>query len=302
VTAWLILLALPSDDAAYTYAPERRGDMVARFAVEVPEGSGPVHVHYALTVEGGATLQVATPELTDPAGGWKVNRSSAWTMKDGRTLWTEFIELEQEKPGVAPLPDVRLDFRDGPEAAWQRAEWNDVLKDIRELPVASPGDDSRATAVMAGRAGLAAALVGLLTLALVLLRRRNEAPLTPSQRALRDIRRLEGARAAPTSLFAELSDVLRRYLAERYGLPALQQTTSELLRTAGRLPGLAPEQECLRDIFDRCDLAKFAGVATRRTDWEQAAGQVRHFVDRTSQEPAGNGSVACAGPVEQAPP
>ena len=48
--------------------------------------------------------------------------------------WTEVVELEQVKPGIVPLPDLRLRFRDAPSADWEVAEWQGILKDVRELP------------------------------------------------------------------------------------------------------------------------------------------------------------------------
>jgi hypothetical protein len=303
VAPWLILLIPPSGAASYTYAPERRGDMIATLTVAVPDGTGPAPVYYALTVEGGPALQVAPPELTDPAGVWKALRSSAWSSTDGRVTWTEFIELDQEKPGVVPLPDVRLEFREAPGAAWQRAEWEDVLKDIRELPLPTPR-----TASGWGRAGVlwvATAAVAMILLALAAImrrRRRLEPPLTPDEHALREIHGLERSDATPVRLFVQLSDVLRRYLAERYTLAAPQQTTDELLQAASQVDGLTTEMPLLQEIFVRCDRVKFAGARAWHDDWARTAGQIREFVLRTSRHPPGNDSPGRAKPADQARP
>jgi hypothetical protein len=303
VAPWLILLIPPSGAASYTYAPERRGDMIANLTVAVPDGTGPARVYYTLTIEGGPTLQVASPELTDPAGVWKAQRSSAWSLTDGRATWTEFIELDQEKPGVVSLPHVRLEFREAPGAAWQRAEWDDVLKDIRELPLPTPHTASGwGRAAVLWVATTAAAMVLLALAAIVRRRRRLELPPTPDERALREIRGLERSDATPDRLFVQLSDVLRRYLAERYAVSAPQQTTDELLQAASQVPGLTTEIPFLEELFFRCDRVKFAGVETRRDDWARTAGQVCEFVLRTSRDSPGNDSPGHAKPADQGRP
>jgi hypothetical protein len=301
VAAWLILLVPPAGAASYTYAPQQRGDMVATMTVELADGTGLARVYYTLTVEGGPNLQVAPPELTDPAGAWKTHRSSAWTLTGGRATWAEFIELEQEKPGVVPLPDVRLEFREGPEAAWQRAEWDDVLKDIRELPGPGPATVSAGPRALAVWGSLTAIVVLLgLTIALAMRRRRSEPSLTADERALREIRRLEVSDATPSWLFVQLSDVLRRYLTDRYGLPTPGQTTDELLQAAGREPALAGET--LGELLAHCDRAKFAGLETPREEWERTAGRVRDFVVRAAKHTGGKTSSDRSGAADQAPP
>ena len=94
MAAWLILLVPPAGAASYTYAPQQRGDMVATMTVELADGTGLARVYYTLTVEGGPNLQVAPPELTDPAGAWKTHRSSAWTLTGGRATWVNNLAFD----------------------------------------------------------------------------------------------------------------------------------------------------------------------------------------------------------------
>jgi hypothetical protein len=291
VLAWLLLLAPPAADEGYTYPPEHRGHAVATFTVSVPDGTGPARVWYTLSVEGGPSLEVEPPQLEDTAGAWAAHRSAAWALDDGRVTWTEEIDLEQVKPGLMPLPDVKLRFREGPSGTFQEVEWQDVLKDVRELPgpTLPPGP--------ATGPGLARWVVPLVGLAVVLSvvavallrRRRGEPPLPPDLRALRELDRLE--QSAGTSghewdrMFAALSDVLRRYLVERFGLPAFQQTTAEFLRAVDQAPPLVAEKDNLRAVLELCDLAKFAGVRGDGGQWLDALGQVRAFVRRTAPLP-----------------
>jgi hypothetical protein len=291
VLACLLLLAPPAADEGYTYPPERRGDAVATFTVRVPEGTGPARVSYTLTVEGGPSLEVEPPQLEDTAGAWSARRSAAWALDAGRVTWTEEIDLEQVKPGLMPLPDVKLRFRDGPAGPVQEVEWQDVLKDVRELPGPTlPPSPAAGPGVARWVFPLIGLAVVLLVVAVVLLRRRRgELPLSADARALRELDRLE--HSAGTSghewerMFAALSDVLRRYLVERFGLPAFQQTTAEFLRAVDEAPPLVAEKDNLRAVLELCDLAKFAGVHRDGGQWLDAVGQVRTFVRRTAPLP-----------------
>ena len=84
----------------------------------------------------------------------------------------------------------------------------------------------------------------------------------PEQWALQELGRLdESATADAAAYHTALSDVVRRYLADRFGLPATRQTTAEFLETVRRSGRLSAEQQALlRDFLERCDLAKFAPV------------------------------------------
>jgi hypothetical protein len=301
-------LLLPAD-GGYTFPPERRGDLVANLNVEVPEGSGPARAEYTLTVRGGPALEVDAPQLSDPAAAWTARRSSAWALAGGRVTWAEVIELEQAKPGLVPLPDVKLRFRDGPSAEWQEAEWKDVLKDVREPPGpevppagAAPARNRWLPAVSA-----AAVAAALLAAAAVRWRRRGvEPPLPPDRRALRELDRLAGLAGSPAHdaewFFTQLADVVRRYLAERLGLPALQRTTAEFLRAAAGAAPLAGQVDRLRELLELCDVAKFAGVGAGPAERGRAVERARSLVRRLEDAAGGAAYPERAKPAEQAPP
>ena len=102
-------------------------------------------------------------------------------------------------------------------------------------------------------------------------------PLPPEQRALQELARLDAsATADPAAYHTALSDVVRRYLAERFGLPATRQTTAEFLETVRRSGRLSAEQQALlRDFLERCDLAKFAPVGASAEECREAAALAR---------------------------
>lgn len=291
------LLALLAADAGprpqgATLPPVRHGDMVARLEVcTAARGPAPGlgEVTLRLRVEGGAGLEVEGPRLGDAAGDWKA-QPSPWQDEaaDGRLSKVASVKLTQTRPGPAALPSVKVRFREG-GGAWQEAEWLDILKDGRPsrppepLPPLPPPWARRWLAPLAWGAG---GLVLLLAGGWALARRHPAAarPMPPHRRALAELGGLDPA-ADPGEYHTQLSHVLRRYLAERYGLRAPQQTTAEFLAAAAGVPGLPPEaRELLRECVARCDLAKFARAALSPEECRRSAALARAFVERTSPD------------------
>jgi len=83
--------------------------------------------------------------------------------------------------------------------------------------------------------------------------------------------------------FTELSEILRRYLQNRYGHPALDWTSFEILEALERHnePDSA-ERSRLAKIFEVCDLVKFAKWVPPEGMGEQGLEEARRFVDATA--------------------
>jgi hypothetical protein len=158
-------------------------------------------------------------------------------------------------------------------------------------------------------AGAGAAALALL-LAAALLHARREKPLPPPepeapphQRALDALARLRERRLPERGevepYFVELSEILRRYLEERFGLRAPEQTTEEFLASvsnteAGRRAIAAAHRDLLRDFLTRADLVKFAREEPGADVCEDAGVGAERFVRDTlpRDEPAAGGGDA----------
>lgn len=87
--------------------------------------------------------------------------------------------------------------------------------------------------------------------------------------------------------FVELSEILRRYVEDRFGLRAPEQTTEEFLadlqRTAaGRRAIDSAQQTVLRAFLERADLVKFARDQPGVDVCSEAADAAREFVVETA--------------------
>ena len=120
------------------------------------------------------------------------------------------------------------------------------------------------------------------------LRRAEErARLTAFDRAVARLDRLErrglpGADAAD-AWYVELSDIVRRYIEERFALRAPELTTEEFLAEAGRSPELtAAHRELLSAFLATCDRVKFARYNPGEDESRGALDVAKRFLNETA--------------------
>jgi hypothetical protein len=126
------------------------------------------------------------------------------------------------------------------------------------------------------------AFTGLVLLALLLwwlLRKKVVVPLTPLERARREIaaaRLLAGDKAFAIAV----ADAVRRYLENAYKMPAPERTTEEFLLEATRHAWLQGQLTVLlRRFLEFCDLAKFAGQEFGESERAQLLAAASEFVE-----------------------
>jgi hypothetical protein len=291
----LLLLAsgLSAARADDVYGPQQRGDVMAWLEVAVAErGAAPglAAATLVVTLQGPATLEAEPIRLGDATEAWKPDAlASSWSVAEGRAFVVDAIALRQVKAGPAPFPSAKVRFRSSPGSAWEEVEWADVLemRDIpppEELPpLPPPWPWLRWLSAVALALTLAALLLGGWSLAR---RRPPTRPLSASQEALAELDRLEQSALPPAghpvAYHTRLAHVVRQYLARRFGLPALEQTSAEVLAAARAVPELAPALEVLRAFFERCDLAKFAGSAPSPEECRQTTSLARTLLEQTT--------------------
>jgi hypothetical protein len=261
--------------------PEGRGRVTAWLEVTTPKPKEPgvAEVTLVVSVEGPPGLKVDKPEIDD--GGWKATFAEP-ARRDGDTvLWTQTITLKQARPGQVPLPAVKVSFREGPDGAAETVEWPDLLRQVRGLPtpVEVPEPPSTARRWRGLTAGVL--LIGdVLIMAFAvrtLRRRRPPAVLTPEQRAARALDAAAALMATDVLAGHErLVEAVRGYLAERFPLvTANHLTTAEFLAAVRRA---ALVEDDLRELCERCDLVKFAGMRPAPEEWRRTVELARGLV------------------------
>ena len=120
------------------------------------------------------------------------------------------------------------------------------------------------------------------------LRRAEErARLTAFDRAMARLDRLE-RRGLPSAdaadaWYVELSDIVRRYIEERFALRAPELTTEEFLAEAGRSPELTvTHRELLSAFLATCDRVKFARYSPGEDESQGALDVAKRFLNETA--------------------
>jgi BatD DUF11 like domain len=113
--------------------------------------------------------------------------------------------------------------------------------------------------------------------------------------ALEALRRLQGqdlsTRQRLDEFYVQLSDILRGYVRQRFGLRAPEQSTEELLAAVRALGGsIAVHHDLLNTFLQHCDLVKFAQYWPSpdhiRQDLERATAFVTQTVDHPFPRPS----------------
>jgi hypothetical protein len=126
-------------------------------------------------------------------------------------------------------------------------------------------------------------LVGLVVWLIAKRRKPPAPPKLPREIALEELERIsqEIERMSPYQFSIRVSDILRKYVTQQYGLPATRQTSIEFL-TALATPKAfgvsADEKSLLEDFLNRCDLIKFARYEATTSDSELLLQEAVRFV------------------------
>lgn len=134
--------------------------------------------------------------------------------------------------------------------------------------------------------GILALLAVLLGLALFIFRRRKRViaePVIPAHERAR--RKLEAALDLfdqPKPFCTVVSDAVRLYLEERFGLRAPERTTDEFLADLSNSSALTQAQkESLQGFLSACDMVKFAKYEPQRTELEALYKSALRLIEET---------------------
>lgn len=224
---------------------------------------------------------------------------------EAHTTRTVRYHFEPLEPGAWYLPAFEVAFRPRvPDAGGQRT----LVTEPFEITVVSLIDEQGGELsigpideVVAPRRAVwpyvaGAVLVGLAVLAVAWRahrRRRRAGPPRVLQAAhviacgrldaLADSGLVEAGRFEP--FYAQVSNILRHYIEDRFGLRAPEQTTEEFLAELRHTDELDPATRGdLGQFLEHCDLVKFARQSATAEQMREALELVRRFVEHTADD------------------
>ena len=132
--------------------------------------------------------------------------------------------------------------------------------------------------------GLLLALVALIIF-LIWKNKRAQLPLPipAHERARRKLEAALNLYDQPKPFCVVVSDAVRLYLEERFGLRAPERTTDEFLADLGKSSALTPAQKgSLQEFLAACDMVKFAKYEPQRPELEALYNSALRLIEETT--------------------
>ena len=249
-----------------------------------------------LEVECAETAEVRFPDTHDGFGEFAVIREDALPVRlldDGRVVRGREYVLQPFLPGKHELPVLEVTLNESSRVSTepvglvvesvlddpQTAELRDITEPV-DIPV--PWWWWVAIGL-----GLAAALAGM---AWWWKRRKGarsvERQVPAHEAALAALEALLAenllARGGCKPFYLRLSDIVRRYVEERFGLPASEQTTEEFLAAMSAAPVIRTDHRTLlRGFLQEADMVKFAEFVPAADEVGGAVEAAKRLIEQT---------------------
>jgi len=218
---------------------------------------------------------------------------------NGVIVTKRIYELEPFLSGEYKIPPMEISFWQEGDSTRHTLESDTILVNVKSLlpndkattdindiaaPVSFPSG-WRTFAI------IAACIAGAAALVIVLWRHRRIRgkfipPLPAHEIAYRKLEKLLARGLIEQKLYreftAEVADILRQYIEDRFALRAPERTTEEFLSEAGMgLPVDAERKEILRQFLIHCDLVKFAALEPSAEDVKRTFETCKEFIEMT---------------------
>ena len=146
--------------------------------------------------------------------------------------------------------------------------------------------------------GILLALFLICVLGYVIQRLRNKKPLVPFQKpepklppyeqAIQELDTIKQQKlwqqGRSKEYYTEITDTLRRYVAERFGISAMEMTSGEILDLLRKEPEAKPVYDNLKQIMNLADFVKFAKMNPLPDENDLSMSNAYAFVNQTKVE------------------
>ena len=291
----------------------QKGPVRATAQLEPPDPliGDPVELTLRVVAEKG--VELIMPEFGEALGHFGILDFNSEEQIDGegQTIATQRYQLQPRRSGKHSIPPIMIEFVDRRPGAQPAPKGLDayellterlafevgsVLLDQADAELSPPLGQLPLRQQDHRRAWLWLLLLAALVVAAVFAwqawrstRRRARQRSAYEIAHTRLIHLLNGPRNNPEQIerfFVGLSDIVRRYLEDRFDLRAPELTTEEFLAQMSHSPEMSSEhQTLLRDFLRRADLVKFAKFLPSDQDIDDSIAAARRFLAETRQNP-----------------
>jgi hypothetical protein len=305
VTRVLLLVAALAVAAGADEPDGSPSPVTVRAAVTPERATIGTRVRFEVTISAPQGMEIAVAQPAERIGEMDIvdfGNDEPTPTKDGRLWFRRWWQLVAWRPGHQLLTSPKVQYKaaggelvdvPGADAGVTIESLLDPAKeatDIRDIapPEAIPVD-WRPYRWLGGGALALGAIAALLWRLLARPRRARPAapPPPPHEVANAALDALWGRRLVEQGAFKQfysaLSDIVRRYLEDRFQVRAPEMTTEEFLVASSRDGRLAPaHRRLLGDFLGESDLVKFARHVPSLADTTRAFDAARRFVEETA--------------------
>ena len=260
-------------------------------------------------MEATPALKVELPEFGENLGGFAIKDFGQAEPKQrkGKMVFEQWYVLDTYTTGSYTIPAPVIRYTDAAEATHE-IEGEEIKVEVKS--VLSEDDAPQNIKDIAAPATLPVSYRGLMlwiVVAVVLIaagiivfiyfRKRKRDRETIVRRPAHEIayEQLEGLISSQLieqgrieEYYIAVSDTIRSYLENQFGLKAPEMTTEEFLEAAARESNLKDEHKTLLSNFlTNCDLVKFARYGPDEAEMKSAYESAKQFVDETASFFAG---------------
>ena len=320
IAPWLLMAAAWScgpqmgESGAPAAAPVSKTYESGTVAVTIEINAGSITVadqlEVAVEVIAGEQQRVVFPDVEDKLGEFRVTGTRVDDPKlldGGRVARRQTYVLEPFLPGEYEIPELTISFSDEGAGEDSRQsiktdpidiEVRSLLPDSEEEPDIKEASGPLEMPGVAWVYWLAGAAVFIAAAAGYFLWRRRRAkarieeiPSPPHEVAYRELDALLAenliGRGLAKLFYVRLSNILRHYIENRFGLRAPESTTEEfLIALRGSAALERRHKDLLRRFLEHCDLVKFAELKPSGDEIEGAVTTCREFIKETEPSPA----------------
>ena len=302
----IIVIPVSHPDALSTEARSGPVEVKIELTPEAPIMGDALILEVEVTADPG--IEILMPEFGEALDRFRiVNFFPREALNDeGRTIHTQNYTLQAPVSGPHTIPAILIEFVDmraGQKPAPEGEDAYEILTEGIPFEVTSVMPESTRTELhpplgrlekasssrsswLGWGAGL---LIGLLIgLAAIWSFWKREDTTSAWEIAQEDLDALLRS-PRPSSgeigpFFVDLSDIIRRYLENRFSLRSPELTTERFLELVSDSPDLSRKhQSLLRNFLSQCDLVKFAGHIPTSEAIEEVIEAARLFLDETRE-------------------
>ena len=266
-------------------------------------------VRFSITVERDDEVNVSSPEIGESLADFTVKSrgiDEPESLKNGKTLQKEWYVLETFSPGSYVIPPLKVKY-DTPDGKSGEMETNEVfvvvksvmaageaVEDIREIrgPVNVSVNYTRIYLIIAAVFVALAITAGIIYF--LKKRKRVEKVVAPppqlpaheiAYRALQKLIKMDLiAKGKVPEYYSLLSDIVRRYIENRFKLMAPERTTQEFLSEMSKADIMVSDHKLLiKKFLEHCDLVKFAKYGPADEEIKGVYASAKRLVDETLQ-------------------